>query len=107
MVLAMSSGALRKLQLHYEGKADHPLLASVPMSFDFSPERIWGNRFTGVLMALPVDIDDPVQRVRRASETAALAKESNQLIGPELVARWASYMPPAAVGGLFRRLSNV
>ena len=107
MVLALASGALRKLQLHYEGKADHPLLASVPMSFDFSPDRISGNRFTGVLMALPVDLDSPLDRVRRASETAALAKESNQLIGPELVARWASYMPPAGVEALFRRLSNV
>lgn len=106
MVLAMSSGALRTLQLRYEGKADHPLLASVPMSFDFSPERISGNRFTGVLMALPVDVDDPLERVRRASADAALAKESNQLIGPELVARWASYVPPAAVEALFRRLSD-
>jgi len=107
MVLALASGALRKLQLQYDGKADHPLLASVPMSFDFSPDRISGNRFTGVLMALPVDLDNPLDRVRRASETASLAKESNQLIGPELVARWASYMPPAGVEALFRRLSNV
>jgi WS/DGAT/MGAT family acyltransferase len=106
MVLAMSSGALRALQLRYEGKADHPLLASVPMSFDFSPERISGNRFTGVLMPLPVDADDPLERVRRASADAALAKESSQLIGPELVARWASYVPPAAVEALFRRLSD-
>lgn len=106
MVLAMSSGALRKLQLEYEGKADHPLLASVPMSFDFSPDRISGNRFTGVLMALPVDEPDVLERVRQASAAATLAKESSQLIGPELVARWASYMPPAAVEALFRRLSD-
>ena len=106
MVLAMSSGALRKLQLEYEGKADHPLLASVPMSFDFSPDRISGNRFTGVLMALPVDEPDVLERVRQASAAASLAKESSQLIGPELVARWASYMPPAAVEALFRRLSD-
>ena len=106
MVLAMSSGALRTLQLHYEGKAAHPLLASVPMSFDFSPDRISGNRFSGVLMALPVDEPDPLERVRKASAAANLAKEGHQLIGPELVARWASYMPPAAVEALFRRLSD-
>ena len=47
MVLAMSAGALRKLLLRYDGNADHPLLASVPVSFDFSPDRISGNRFTG------------------------------------------------------------
>ncbi|HZC51645.1 MAG TPA: wax ester/triacylglycerol synthase family O-acyltransferase, partial [Mycobacterium sp.] len=39
MVLAMATGALRTLLLRYDGKAE-PLLASVPMSFDFSAERI-------------------------------------------------------------------
>ncbi|MDH6243395.1 wax ester/triacylglycerol synthase family O-acyltransferase [Mycobacterium sp. OTB74] len=106
LVLAMSSGALRELLLKYDGAADHPLLASVPMSFDFSPDRISGNRFSGVLVALPVDVEDTAQRVQQAREAAMLAKESHQLIGPELVARWAAYMPPAPVESLFRRLSE-
>ncbi|MUL76114.1 wax ester/triacylglycerol synthase family O-acyltransferase [Mycolicibacterium sp. CBMA 226] len=106
LVLAMSSGALRELLLKYDGKADHPLLASVPMSYDFSPDRISGNRFSGVLIALPVDVDDAAQRVQQAREAALLAKESHQLIGPELVARWAAYMPPAPMESMFRRLSN-
>ena len=42
MVLAMSAGALRKLLLRYDGQADHPLLASVPVSFDFSPRADLG-----------------------------------------------------------------
>ena len=106
LVLAMSSGALRKLLLHYDGAADHPLLASVPMSFDFSPDRISGNRFSGVLVALPVDVEDTAERVRQARAAATLAKEGHQLVGPELVARWAAYMPPAPVESLFRWLSN-
>lgn len=106
VVLAMSSGALRKLSLKYDGKADHPLLASVPMSFDFSPDRISGNRFSGVLVALPVDVADTAERVRQAHDAAALAKESHQLIGPELIARWAAYMPPAPVEAMFKWLSH-
>lgn len=106
LVLAMSSGALRTLQLRYDGHADHPLLASVPMSFDFSPDRIWGNRFSGVLVGLPVNVGDTAERVRQTREAANLAKESHQLIGPELVARWAAYMPPAPVEAAFRWLSN-
>ncbi|AWT51308.1 WS/DGAT/MGAT family O-acyltransferase [Mycolicibacterium smegmatis] len=106
LVLAMSAGALRTLQLRYDGHADHPLLASVPMSFDFSPDRIWGNRFSGVLVALPVDVADTAERVIRTREAANLAKESHQLVGPELVARWAAYMPPAPVEALFKWLSN-
>ncbi len=105
MVLAMSAGALRTLLLRYDGKAD-PLLASVPVSFDFSPERISGNRFAGMLVALPADLDDPLERVRACHENAISAKESHQLMGPELVSRWAAYMPPAPTEAFFRWASG-
>jgi WS/DGAT/MGAT family acyltransferase len=105
MVLAMAAGALRTLLLRYDGKAV-PLLASVPMSFDFSLERTSGNRFTGVLVGLPTDSDDPLERVRCSHENAAAAKESNQLMGPELVSRWAAYMPPAPTQAFFRWASG-
>jgi len=107
LVLAISAGALRKLLLHYDGHADHPLLASVPVSFDFSPQRISGNYFTGVMMPIPVDEPDPLVRVRRTHEDAVLAKESNYLIGPEVVSRWSDYMPPAGMEALFRWLSKI
>jgi diacylglycerol O-acyltransferase len=106
LVLAISAGALRKLMLQYDGVADHPLLASVPMSFDFSEERISGNFFTGVLMTVPVDSADPLERVQRAHEAAVTAKESNNLIGPELISRWSNYMPPIAAEAMFKWLDN-
>jgi diacylglycerol O-acyltransferase / wax synthase len=106
MVLGISAGALRKLLLRYDGHADHPLLASVPVSFDFSPDRISGNYFTGVLVSLPVDVDDPVERVRAAHDAAVSAKESHNLLGPELVSRWSAYFPPAPAEAAFRWLSN-
>jgi diacylglycerol O-acyltransferase / wax synthase len=105
MVLAMSTGALRTLLLRYDGQAE-PLLASVPVSYDFSPERISGNRFTGMMVALPADSDDPLERVRLCHENAVSAKEGHQLMGQELVARWAAYWPPAGTEALFRWLSS-
>ncbi|GFG63731.1 putative diacyglycerol O-acyltransferase [Mycobacterium kubicae] len=105
MVLAMSSGALRQLLLRYDGKAE-PLLASVPVSFNFSPERISGNYFSGMLVAIPTDCEDPLERVRCSHENAISAKEANQLMGPELVSRWASYMPPAPTEAFFRYASG-
>ena len=106
MVLAISAGALRELSLKYDGHADHPLLASVPVSFDFSKDRISGNYFTGVLVALPTDCEDPLERVRNAREAALDAKESHNLLGPELVSRWSAYFPPAPAEALFRWLSS-
>jgi diacylglycerol O-acyltransferase / wax synthase len=105
MVLAMSSGALRSLLLRYDGKAE-PLLASVPISFDFSPDRISGNKFSGMMVALPTDIQDPLERVRAAHDNAVSAKESHHLLGPELVSRWAAYWPPSGTEAMFRWLSN-
>lgn len=105
MVLAISTGALRTLLLRYDGTAE-PLLASVPVSYDFSPERISGNRFTGMLVALPSDADDPLERVRLSHENAVSAKESHHLMGPELISRWAAYWPPAATEAVFRWASS-
>jgi diacylglycerol O-acyltransferase len=106
MVLAISAGALRKLSLKYDGQADHPLLASVPVSFDFSRDRISGNRFTGVMMVLPIELDDPLQRVQAVHDAAVEAKETHHLMGPELVSRWSAYFPPAPAEKLFHWLAD-
>jgi diacylglycerol O-acyltransferase len=106
MVLAISSGALRQLCLKYDGHADHPLLASVPVSFDFSRDRISGNYFTGVMMVVPIELDDPLERVKAVHDAAAEAKETHNLIGPELVSLWSAYFPPAPAEALFRWLAT-
>lgn len=106
MVLAISAGALRKLSLKYDGQADHPLLASVPVSFDFSRDRISGNRFSGVMMVVPIQLDDPLQRVQAVHEAAVKAKETHQLMGPELISRWSAYFPPAPAEKLFGWLAD-
>lgn len=106
MVLAISAGALRELSLKYDGRADHPLLASVPVSFDFSPDRISGNYFTGVMMTVPIQLDDPVERVRAVHEAAVEAKETHHLMGPELVSRWSAYFPPRPAERLFHWLAE-
>ncbi|PJE22922.1 MAG: wax ester/triacylglycerol synthase family O-acyltransferase [Mycobacterium sp.] len=105
MVLALSSGALHQLLLRYDGEAV-PLLASVPVSFNFDPERISGNYFSGMMVALPSDLDDPLERVRAAHDNAVSAKESHQLLGPELISRWAAYWPPSGTEAMFRWLSS-
>jgi diacylglycerol O-acyltransferase / wax synthase len=59
-----------------------------------------------MMVALPADVDDPLERVRRSHDYAVDAKESHQLLGPELVSRWAAYFPPAPSESLFRWLSS-
>jgi diacylglycerol O-acyltransferase len=95
LVLATSAGALRTLQLRVDGSAER-LLASVPVTFDSTPDRLSGNRFSGMLVPLPTDVDDPVARLREARACAASSKEAHHLLGPELLFRWSEYLPPAA-----------
>ncbi|MCW2654128.1 MAG: wax-dgaT 1 [Mycobacterium sp.] len=103
LVLAMSAGALRELLLKYDGAADHPLLVSVPVSLDTNPNRVSGNKFTGILVALPTHVCYPLERVEQVHLAAESAKESYHLLGPELVARWSSYIPPAPAEAIFQR----
>ncbi|MGY4710655.1 WS/DGAT/MGAT family O-acyltransferase [Mycolicibacterium sp. CBM1] len=106
LVLAIAAGALRTLLLRYDGVADHPLLASVPVSFNFDPDRVSGNYFTGMMVALPVEVADPLERVRQTHDAAVTAKEGHHLVGPELISRWSAYLPPAPAQKLFTWLST-
>jgi diacylglycerol O-acyltransferase len=94
IVLAMAAGGLRELLLRCDGRADRPILASVPVSTDTSPDRITGNEIGGLTVSLPVHIDDPLERVRLVSLGTAIAKEDQRLLGPELYGRMMEYLPP-------------
>jgi diacylglycerol O-acyltransferase / wax synthase len=106
IVLAMAAGALRELLLRYDGRADRPILTSVPVSTDRSPDRITGNEISGLSVSLPVHIDDPLERVRLTSLSTARAKEDLDLMGPKLQGQLMEYLPPALAPALFRRQSK-
>lgn len=102
IVLATAAGGLRELLLRYDGRADRPILASVPVSTDRSADRITGNEISGLAVSLPVHIDDPLERVRLTALAASRAKEDNELFGPELHGQMMEYLPPALTPALFR-----
>ena len=102
IVLAMAAGGLRELLLRYDGRADRPILASVPVATDKSADRITGNQIGGLSVSLPVHIDDPLERVRLTSVAASRAKESYELMGPDLQGKMMQYLPPALAPALFR-----
>ena len=102
VVLAMAAGALRRLLLRYDGHADSPLIAGVPISYNTSPDRLDGNEFTYMTPSLPVHIDDPLQRVELTSMATKIAKENHHLLGPTLLPAWLSYLPPALAPRFFR-----
>jgi diacylglycerol O-acyltransferase len=106
LVIAMAAGALRELLLRYDGVADRPIVASVPASTNRSPHRISGNELGGMVVSLPTHIDDPMQRVRLTSLSTAIAKENNELFGPELYGKLITYLPPIAAPPVFSWLAR-
>ena len=102
IVLAIAAGGLRELLLRYDGRADQPILASVPVSTDRSPDRVAGNEISGLIVSLPVHVDDSLERVRLTSFAARRAKEVNDLLGPHLQARMMAYLPTAVAPAIFR-----
>ena len=102
IVLATAAGGLRELLLRYDGRADRPLIASVPVSTDQSPDRITGNEIGGLSVSLPVHIDDALQRVRLTSLATARAKEDYELLGPKLQGQMMEYLPPPLTPALMR-----
>ena len=102
VVLATVAGALRELLLRYDGSADSPLIAGVPVSYDTSPDRLMGNEFSYLTPSLAVHVDDPIERVRLTATSTAIAKENHRLLGPRLVATWLNYLPPSVAPSAFR-----
>jgi diacylglycerol O-acyltransferase / wax synthase len=106
LVLTIAAGALRRLLLHYDEPADQPLIASVPASTDTSPNRITGNALATMLVSLPVQIDDPVERLRLVRTSTRIAKEDHELLGPNLVGQWLEFVPPSVTRTTFRWMSR-
>jgi hypothetical protein len=100
--LATAAGALRELLLRYDGRADSPLIAGVPVSYNTSPERLVGNEFTYLTPSLPVHIDDPVERVKLIAPATKIVKENHRLLVPTVLPAWMSYLPPSLAPPLFR-----
>jgi diacylglycerol O-acyltransferase len=106
VVLTIAAGGLRRLLLNYGESADGPLIASVPTATDVSPDRITGNALATMLVSLPVQIDDPMERLRLIRTSTRIAKEDHELLGPTLVGQWLEFVPPALTRMVFRWMSR-
>lgn len=106
VVLTTAAGALRQLALRYDGRADAPLVASVPTSTGTSAGRLTGNEVSSLYVSLPVHVADPAERLQLVRLATQMSKESQALLGPTLIATWMGYLPPFLVPALFRRVSQ-
>lgn len=87
VVLASAAGAIgRFLRQRGEDPTDKLFRAQIPMSIRTQAERgSEGNRVVMLMAELPIDEEDPRQRLSKVAETTARLKHSRQRAGVEFI----------------------
>jgi WS/DGAT/MGAT family acyltransferase len=95
VVLAVSTGALRRLFELRGERVPHEFSALVPMSIRKPGEELaLGNRITTLIVPLPLDEPDAGERLRRIHATTASLKQSEAARAASLVIEASGWVPP-------------
>jgi diacylglycerol O-acyltransferase / wax synthase len=103
VVMAVCAGGLRTwLQIH-GALVDEPLVALVPVSTRTGEETDkWTNRVSMLTTTLPVDEQDPIERVRKVHDAMASSKELFKALPADLMTDFAEFPPPAVFARAMR-----
>ena len=95
VVLAVSTGALRRLFEHRGAEIPGDFSALVPMSIRKPGEELaLGNRMTTLIVPLPLSEPDAGERLRRIHDTTARLKRSEAARAASLVIEASGWVPP-------------
>jgi diacylglycerol O-acyltransferase / wax synthase len=95
VVLAMCAGALRTYLHKRDELPDAPLVAMVPVSVRTEDKKgTFGTRVTMLSAPLPVQLSDPVERLRVISDAMKVAKQHNA-VGADLLQDFTQFATPA------------
>jgi diacylglycerol O-acyltransferase / wax synthase len=97
VVLAICAGALRTYLGRRGDLPDRPIVAAIPASEQPLGDDGSGNHISAMFCALPVDVDDPLERVLAVQRSAAGAKEQHQRLGEGALGRLAGIAPPGSL----------
>jgi WS/DGAT/MGAT family acyltransferase len=84
VVLAASCDALRSWLLAHGGLPERPLVVNVPVAVRTEGEEHAGNRVSMILVHLPVEIDDPVERLLAIRAETRQAKAEHGQAGGDV-----------------------
>lgn len=99
VVMAMCAGALRQWLIDHDALPTPPLLAMVPVSVRTDEQRgTFGNRVSAMIVELPTDEPDPVERFHRMHDAMLIAKEEHHAIPADMLQDFAQFTPPSVLG---------
>jgi diacylglycerol O-acyltransferase len=96
VVIGLCAGAVREWLIANDALPSEPLLAQIPVSVR-TEEQVgtYGNRVSVMIVPIPTDEPDPVQRVLRARDAMGAAKDRHRAMPAELLQDVTNFIPPA------------
>jgi diacylglycerol O-acyltransferase len=108
VVLAVCTGALRTFLLAGDELPDRPLVAVVPVSVTTEvPSQKGSNQLSSMFVQLPVDLEDPLERLRAIHDGTKGAKEEHNALGDDMLLSWAEHSTPNVFAGAARLYSRM
>jgi WS/DGAT/MGAT family acyltransferase len=92
VVLAASCGALRSWLLARDSLPERPLVVNVPVAVRTEGEEDAGNRVSMILVHLPVQIDDPVERLMAIRAETRRAKAEHGQAGGDVFQQFTAVL---------------
>jgi diacylglycerol O-acyltransferase len=108
VVLAVTAGAMRTYLTARGELPDKPLVATIPTSVRTEQQKTeMGNRVSAMFAGLPVEIEDPVERLMSVHRSTIGAKQMHEDIGGNTLQEWADLASPALFSRAMRVYSNL
>jgi WS/DGAT/MGAT family acyltransferase len=95
VVLAVCTGALRAFLQEGDELPTKPLVAVVPVSVRSDVDEPRGsNQVSTMFVQLPVELEDPLDRLRAIHDGTLGAKQEHEALGPDTLITWAEHATP-------------
>jgi WS/DGAT/MGAT family acyltransferase len=107
VVVAAGCGAVRSWLLAHGGLPERPLVVSIPVAVRSEGEADAGNRISMILVHLPVQTEDPVERLMSIREETRRARAEHGRVGGDLVQQFTDVLTSVAVPWLLTHLMEL
>ncbi len=108
VVMALSTGALRRWLIDHDALPDAPLVAAVPVSIRTEAQKgTAGNQVSTMIAPLPTQLGDPLARLQACQTAMRAAKEQHGALPATLLADIGQFAMPALAGQAARLAARV
>lgn len=108
VVLAACTAGLRQFLAEHDEIPERPLVVSVPVSVHDrnGDDEAATNQVSNMFVHLPVNLEDPVERLRAVQRSASGAKAVQGAMGPEMLGDLVDLIPPPLLSAAMSAFSR-